>query len=87
MTLCGLPPLWYNGVFTREVVVISLVTVPFYMVGTWLGARSFAQHGNRHFRNAALLALAVVGVLTLGLAAHDYVGWPFVDAVETSRGS
>ena len=72
LTLCGLPALWYNGVLTREVVVLSFVSIPFYMVGTWLGARSFKQHGSRHFRNAALLSLAIVGVLTLALAAHDY---------------
>ena len=54
--------------------MLSFVSMPFYMVGTWLGARSFKQHGNRHFRNAALLSLAIVGVLTLALAAHDYFG-------------
>ena len=73
LTLCGLPALWYNGVLTREVVVISLVSIPFYMVGTWLGAVFFNQYGNRHFRNAALLSLAIVGVLTLLLATRDYV--------------
>jgi uncharacterized membrane protein YfcA len=74
LTLCGLPPLWYNGVFTWQVIVLSLVSVPFYMFGTWLGARAFGQHGSRYFRNAALLSLAVVGVLTLGLAAYEYRG-------------
>lgn len=83
LALCGLAPLWYSGVFTREIVVISAVSAPFYMVGTGLGARAFSVHGSRHFRNAALLSLAVVGVLTLALAAHDYAGqplaalWPF----------
>ncbi len=74
LTLCGLPALWYNGVLTREVVVLSFVSKPFYMVGTWLGARSFKQHGSRHYRNAALISLAIVGMLTLALAAHDYFG-------------
>lgn len=74
LTLCGLPPLWYSGVFTLHVIVLSLVSMPFYMTGTWLGARAFGQHGSRHFRNAALLSLAVVGVLTLGLAASKYAG-------------
>ena len=73
LTLCGLPPLWYSGVFTWEVVVVSAIAAPFYVVGTWLGARSFSKHSHL-FRNAALLALAVVGVLTLGLAMHDYFG-------------
>ncbi|MGI9477077.1 MAG: sulfite exporter TauE/SafE family protein [Hyphomicrobiaceae bacterium] len=74
LTLCGLPPLWYNGVFTQSVVVIAVASVPFYMLGTWLGARAFSTYGNRHFRNAALLSLAVVGVVTLALAVRDYAG-------------
>jgi uncharacterized membrane protein YfcA len=80
LTFCGLPPLWYNGVFTAEVVVISLVTVPFYVLGTWAGARAFGRYGNRHFRSAALVALAIVGVLTLALAMRDLAGGPMVNA-------
>ena len=74
LALCGLLPLWYNGVFTWDVIVLSVVSAPFYMVGTWFGSRAFGQHGSRHFRNAALLSLAVVGGLTLGLAAYEYRG-------------
>ena len=74
LALCGLPPLWYNGVFTHSVVVLSVVSAPFYVLGTWFGARAFSAYGNRHFRNAALLSLAVVGVLTLALALGDYAG-------------
>ncbi len=84
LTICGLAPLWYSGVFSHEVVILSLVSAPFYMVGTSFGARAFGAYGSRHFRNAALLSLAVVGVLTLGLAAHDYADRPLA-AVWFSR--
>ena len=38
----------------------------------WLGAQFFSGSGHRHFRNSALLILAVIGVVTLGLAVRDY---------------
>lgn len=78
LTLCGLPPLWYSGVLTREVVLLSLVALPSYFVGAWLGAGVFSRHGSRYFRNVALFSLAVIGVLTLLLAAKDYFGWSVV---------
>jgi uncharacterized membrane protein YfcA len=74
LSLSGLVPLWYHGVFTVQVIAISLVALPFYWLGTWLGARSFSRH-ERHFRSAALLALAIVGVVTLMLALRSYFGW------------
>jgi len=74
LTFCGLPPLWWNGVFTFEVIAISIAAAPFYTLGTWMGARVFAVHGSRYFRNAALLALAVVGVATMALAVIDVAG-------------
>jgi len=86
LTFCGLPPLWWNGVFTFEVIAISIAAAPFYTFGTWTGARAFARHGSRYFRNAALLALAVVGVITMGLAMADVIeksGWPLVLRLST----
>ncbi len=73
LALSGLPPLWYHGVLTLEVVTLSVICMPFYGAGTWLGSRSFTQHGQRYFRNAALLALGVVGIVTLGLALVEYL--------------
>ena len=74
LNICAMIPLWLFGLFTAQVIVISLAIFPLYAGATWLGARFFAQSGQRHFRNAALLTLAVIGVLTLALAALDYLG-------------
>jgi uncharacterized protein len=71
--LSSLLPLWYFGLFTRSVVVVSLVLIPLYSGATWLGARYFSLGGQRHFRNAALLALAVIGLATFALAVRDRV--------------
>jgi len=72
--LSGLPALWYHGLFTREVLAVSLIGVPLYVGATWLGDRLFAGRGRHHYRNAALLALALIGLITLALAARDYLG-------------
>ncbi len=72
LSLCSLAPLWYYGLFTRDVVLISIVLVPLYMLATWIGARFFSHGGHRHYRMAALLTLAVMGVVTLALSIRDF---------------
>lgn len=73
LSLASLFPFWYLGLFTREVLLLSLLFFPLYSGGTWVGARYFAVKGGRHYRNAAMLALAVIGVVTLGVALRDYL--------------
>lgn len=73
LNICALAPFWYYGLFTRDVLVLSLVIVPLYTGSTWFGARFFTQRGQRYFRNAALLTLALVGIVTLALALQDYL--------------
>lgn len=74
LSVCSVPALWLHDLFTREVMLISLLLFPLYFGGTWVGARFFSGSGHRHFRNGALLILAVIGVVTLSLAIHDYIG-------------
>lgn len=73
LSLCPILPLWYHGLFTREVVVIALVIVLPYLGLTWAGGRYFARRGHRHFQGAALLTLAAVGAVTLALAIGDFM--------------
>jgi uncharacterized membrane protein YfcA len=73
LNICALVPFWHYGLFTREVIVISLAIIPLYAGATWVGARYFSERGHRHFRNAALLTLAVIGLLTFALAVRDYL--------------
>ncbi|MCA8929259.1 MAG: sulfite exporter TauE/SafE family protein [Alphaproteobacteria bacterium] len=74
MNFCSLGPLWWYGLFTREVIVLALLFVPLYSVGTWLGQRYFTEKGQRLYRQAALAALTGIGLLTLAKALADY--WP-----------
>ncbi|MEM7252442.1 MAG: sulfite exporter TauE/SafE family protein [Pseudomonadota bacterium] len=64
--------LWYFGLFTRAVIVVSLVLVPVYSIGAWLGARYFSGAGQQYYRPIALVLLGVIGVATLGLALLEY---------------
>jgi len=74
LALCAIPALWYHGLFTKGVVVASLILVPIYLGATWAGARFFSHRGHQYFRNAALLSLAAIGVVTLSLSIRDYLG-------------
>jgi uncharacterized membrane protein YfcA len=73
LTVCSIPALWLHGLFTRDVILISVMLFPIYFASTWIGARFFSGRGHRHFRNGALLILAVIGVVTLYLAVRDAV--------------
>ena len=71
MPLCSIPPLLWYGLITKEVLVIALTIIPLQVAATWLGAKFFSDRGRDHFRKAALVALAIIGVATLGFAVRD----------------
>ena len=66
-------PLWYHGLFTREVVIASIAITPIYMISTWIGVRYFSGHGHQIYRIATLIALTMISVVTLGIAVRDYL--------------
>jgi uncharacterized membrane protein YfcA len=72
LNLSNLLPLWYYGLFTYEVLIISLLMFPFYIGATWLGTRFFSRLGRDYFRNGALLILACIGASTLLIACLSY---------------
>jgi uncharacterized protein len=73
LALCAIVPMWWHGLFTLEVVVISLCIVPIYSFATWLGARLFRLGHQHHFRRASVLTLVVTGLSTLAIAVRDLV--------------
>ncbi|MBM85807.1 MAG: hypothetical protein CMM47_07280 [Rhodospirillaceae bacterium] len=73
LNVCAWIPFWYFGLYTRDVVVISLIVIPLYMLTTWMGARLFSAGGMLHYRNVALLTLAVIGVGTFAVAVRGYL--------------
>jgi len=72
LNLCSLPALWLQGLFTRDVIVFSLMVAPIYYGATWVGAQYFSRGGSRHFHNAALIILAVIGLITLAISLQAY---------------
>lgn len=72
LTACGIPAMCYYNLYTLEVIIVSTVIVPLYVLATWLGARIFSQHGQYIFRITALWVLAIMGIVTLVIAIQDY---------------
>lgn len=73
LNFCALGPLWWYGLFTREVVLLGLLLIPLYSLGTWLGQRHFSEQGQHYYRKAALAALSGIGLLTLAVGVRDYL--------------
>ena len=74
LSVFALGSYWYHGLYTRDVLLLGLALLPVYSGTTWAGQRLFSGNAKAHYRNAALLALAVIGVVTLALAIVTYKG-------------
>ncbi len=73
LAICNLPPIIFMGLFTQQVLVFTLLLMPFYAGFTQIGVRFFFGRGNAIFRTAALAALALMGLVTLVLSVRDYL--------------
>lgn len=73
VSLAALLPMWLHDMFTREVLVLSLLLLAPTIVSTWVGSRYFAGRGQGQFRRAALVVLALVAVVTFGSALRDFM--------------
>jgi uncharacterized membrane protein YfcA len=67
-----LVPLTYLGLFTREVIAVSLAVIPIYLFTTWIGQRYFLRYGRDYYRKVALYALTLVSSVTLAIAVRDF---------------
>ncbi|MEZ5816475.1 MAG: sulfite exporter TauE/SafE family protein [Hyphomicrobiaceae bacterium] len=72
IVLSSLPPLYAYGLFTRQAILIGLLLIPIYFVGTLFGRRYFSAGGSQHYRRAALGMLAAIGLTTLIVAVWSY---------------
>jgi hypothetical protein len=73
VSLSSLLPLLYFGLFTKQAIVTGLLLLPIYVGSVLLGSRYFTYGGARHFRNAAMATLALIGVATLLASLRDYL--------------
>jgi uncharacterized membrane protein YfcA len=73
VSLSAFLPLLYFDLFSTEVLILGLALTPIYSGSTWLGSRYFNLGGSRHFRLAALMMLALVGLTTLVASLRDYL--------------
>ena len=73
LSLSTAAPLWALGLFTPEVLWLSLFFAPLHTGAAFLGVRFFAAGGQRHFRIAALATLGIIGVATFIAAVQNYL--------------
>src|SRR5690606_939138 len=73
ISISSLLPLWYYGLFTRQAIVMGLLLLPVYGGSILVGSRYFARGGQRHYRNAALTMLGLIGTATLLAALRNYL--------------
>jgi uncharacterized membrane protein YfcA len=72
--VCGIVPLWYHGLFTLEVIIISVFLFPIYVGSTWVGTQLFLKLGRDYFRNGALGILSFISIVTLAIPISTYLG-------------
>lgn len=65
LLLTALPAQFFYGLFHQQVVIISIVMAPFYMLSAYLGSRTFRASGGKHYRKGAMTLLAATAVATL----------------------
>ncbi len=56
---------WWNGLFLRRTLIVSIGLIPFYAAAVWLGARSFRHASEALFRRLALVLIAIIAVASL----------------------
>ena len=55
----------FNGLYTRDVLVLAASLLPAYLGGVWLGNRLFGHVSEVTFRRASLIVLAGIGIAAL----------------------
>ena len=57
----------YYGMVTKELLFLSVIAFPIYILFTLLGARYFSQYGNSVFRKGALILLLLISFIIIFL--------------------
>lgn len=73
LILASIPSLIYFDLFTPEVVAYGIIFLIPNLLATWIGSRYFSGGGRRHFRNVALIVLAIIGLTTFFLSVWEAV--------------
>ena len=57
--------IYFFNLFTKELVLIGILSSPFYILASFCGSHFYSISGNRYFRNITLLVLVLIGISTL----------------------
>ena len=57
--------MYYFNLFTKEILLTGITASPLYILASYIGSRFYNFSGNQYFRNASLLVLILIGIITL----------------------
>ena len=57
--------LCYFNLFSKYLLLTSITVSPLYLLASFMGSRFYNLSGNQYFRNASLLVLMIIGIMTL----------------------
>ncbi|MBB5724011.1 hypothetical protein FHS72_003659 [Loktanella ponticola] len=63
VSVIATPGLALAGAINAQMLLLVLVCVPVFFLGTWIGARCFARLGDTQYRSIAITVMAISGVL------------------------
>lgn len=64
-TFVSMAAFLWRDLLTWEVVALSVVMIPFYVVGLSVGTLGFGKGGAKYYRSAVLTLVAIIGVVSL----------------------
>jgi len=65
MTVALITTMIWTGLFTGQVIGLSILLMPLYALGLAVGARAFRLAGDRSFRTIALVLISAVAIISL----------------------
>ena len=65
VVLIAIISLYYFNLFSKSLLLIGIITSPFYIIAVIAGSKYYRFSGNKYYRNISLLILGIIGVSTL----------------------
>tara|TARA_B000000477_G_scaffold123941_1_gene130357 strand:- start:824 stop:1573 length:750 start_codon:yes stop_codon:yes gene_type:complete len=65
VVLIAIISLYYFNLFSKSLLLLGVITSPFYIIAVITGSRYYSFSGNKYYRNISLLILGIIGFSTL----------------------
>ena len=65
IVISAISSMYLFNLFTKEILLIGIISSPFFILASYIGSRFYNLSGNQYYRNASLLVLIIIGIITL----------------------